>query len=131
MKYCQSLLNGNPKHYYGHNPLGGLMVLALISSLALTTFSGLQAYATEGKGPLANITVQPISTAMADDNRDERHDKHEEEEDEFWEEVHELFSTATLALVILHILGVMVSSVLHKENLAKAMITGRKEPPKE
>lgn len=45
---------------------------------------------------------------------------------EWLEELHEAVSGAMLAVVAVHILGVVVSSVLHRENLAKAMITGRK-----
>ncbi|RLJ67525.1 cytochrome b/b6 domain-containing protein [Sulfurisoma sediminicola] len=46
---------------------------------------------------------------------------------EWLEDVHEACANAMLAVVILHVLGVIASSVLHKENLARAMVTGRKE----
>lgn len=45
---------------------------------------------------------------------------------EVWEDVHEAMANLTLLLVGLHVIGVIVSSRLHKENLPKAMITGRK-----
>lgn len=46
---------------------------------------------------------------------------------EWLEEVHEFFSNAMLAAVAVHILGVIASSRLHGENLALAMITGKKQ----
>lgn len=42
------------------------------------------------------------------------------------EEAHELFGNAMMAIVIVHFLGVVVSSWLHKERLVPAMIHGRK-----
>ncbi len=45
---------------------------------------------------------------------------------EWMEELHELSANAMLAAVIVHIVGVFVSSFLHRENLARAMITGTK-----
>lgn len=41
-------------------------------------------------------------------------------------ELHELLGTAVMVLAGLHVLGVVMSSRLHQENLAKAMVTGRK-----
>jgi len=42
------------------------------------------------------------------------------------EELHEFASNAMLTIVVIHIAGVVVSSVLHRENLVRAMITGFK-----
>ena len=43
------------------------------------------------------------------------------------EDLHEWLAGAWLALVVLHIGAVVLSSVLHRENLALAMLTGRKQ----
>jgi len=45
---------------------------------------------------------------------------------EWLEELHEGTANAMLALVGVHVLGVLVSSLLHHENLVRAMITGYK-----
>ena len=51
--------------------------------------------------------------------------------DAYWgskliEEVHELLANGMLVLIALHVLGVIVASVEHGENLVRSMITGRK-----
>lgn len=43
------------------------------------------------------------------------------------EDAHELLATLALGLVGVHVLGVGVSSLLHHENLVRAMLTGRKQ----
>lgn len=46
---------------------------------------------------------------------------------EWLEELHEGAASAMLAVVVIHIAGVIVSSVLHRENLARSMVTGWKQ----
>ncbi len=140
--YFKNLRSDNPTHYLGHNPAGGWMVIALLVTLFAVTLSGLKLYAIEeGKGPLAMESMQlsPISAALAEDDDDDDDDKKENksekenekeaeaEGEDFWEEIHEASTNIMLALIALHILGVIISSILHKEKLVKAMITGKKE----
>lgn len=144
MNYLKNIRNEKATRYIGHNPAGGYMVLALLLSLSVTTFSGMKFYGSQGHGPLANNSaVSQIKMAQADSDRDEQeknenedhvtvqsgdqHDKKEKKGDKFWKEIHELFVNFTLLLVIVHIAGVVVSSRLHHENLARAMLSGYKE----
>jgi cytochrome b len=47
-------------------------------------------------------------------------------EDDLWEEIHEGLANLTLLLVVVHVSGVVFASLLHHENLVKAMLTGSK-----
>lgn len=135
--YAKSMVAGKPAHYTGHNPLGGWMVMALLVMLFVVTLSGLKLYAVEeGEGPFAaNVPIELISTANADNDEHEAdEDSHEsgnehkvnEADEEFWEEIHEVATNLMILLIILHVGGVIYSSRVHNENLVKAMVTGKK-----
>ena len=133
LRYLREIATNRAKRFIGHNPAGGAMVLALLLSLVVTTWSGLEIYAIEeNAGPLAGLygeaaTVPQLPSLVAsahasgDDHTNER-----ESAEEFWEEVHEVAANLTLLLVLLHVAGVVVASVSHRENLVKAMVSGRK-----
>jgi len=126
LAYARDILTGKSKRYLGHNPLGGMMVIALLLSLLAASVTGLALQsAKEGTGPFAAITARTsvtlpavISRAVADDN--------DEGAEEAWKELHEFFANLSLLLVALHIAGVIVGSLAHRENLVRAMFTGRK-----
>ncbi len=108
--YLKSIVGQHPRRYLGHNPAGGAMIIALLSSLVLVTISGIVIYSIEeSAGPLG-ASLSGVS--------------------EFWEDVveelHEFFSNATLVLVFFHVTGVLIASLQHKENLVKSMVNGRK-----
>jgi cytochrome b len=46
---------------------------------------------------------------------------------EWLEEVHEALTSGMLAVAVLHVAGVVVSSLAHRENLVRAMFTGLKQ----
>ena len=149
--YLAGLVRGGNARYLGHNPAGGAMVLLLLASLAVTAGSGLTLYAVEeGAGPLAGIVgvgggaVDAARGGASSAGRpDEARDEAEEDEasegeeggsgaeggegaGEWLEEVHELFANLSLFLVLLHVAGVVASSIAHGENLPRAMVTGTK-----
>ena len=127
--YLKSIVTGNPKRFLGHNPAGGVMVLALLTVLGTTTLSGMKLYAIEeGEGPFAsNVHISLVNQAYADSDEDEHHDE-EKEGEEFWEEIHETSINLLMLLILLHVLGVVLASKQHKENLARSMVTGDKAP---
>lgn len=108
VSYLKSLLTGHVEHYVGHNPAGGIMVVALLLLLAMTCFFGMTLLAIDGGGPLAGTFVTALNEDLV-------------------EGLHELCANGTLMLVFVHIAGVIVSSFLHRENLIRAMVTGVKK----
>lgn len=137
LHYLRDVIGRRARRYIGHNPAGGVMILALLISLAGTTYSGLMLYAIEeDAGPLAGWVADNdvsarysmvIRNAHADENEHDGNREHENRAlEDFWEELHEFFANFTLFLVGLHVAGVLYTSYTDRENLVKAMVTGRK-----
>jgi cytochrome b len=113
--YLRNMLRGRAARYVGHNPAGGAMVIALLMFLTATSLSGIALYAVgDQSGPLAHW-LGGLGVAW------EGRLKH----------VHEFLANFTLLLVITHVCGVIAGSVLHEENLVRAMITGNKQRAKQ
>lgn len=116
LDYLRDLPTGRAGRYLGHNPAGGAMVILLLVMLALTVLTGwLTLVVAESQ---SGWFPWPIGEGDVEGG--------------WLGEIHEFFANATFLLVLIHIAGVLVSSLLHGENLVRAMITGRKrlEPEK-
>jgi cytochrome b len=126
-RYVFDLLTFRAKRYVGHSPAGGLMVLVLLGGLGLTVWSGLELYAIEeNAGPLASLTwTTSIQAARADDDKHESKQK-KNNGDEFWKDIHEAFANVMLFLIVLHVAGVVLAGLVHRENLVRSMINGYK-----
>ena len=123
LRYLADLVRFQGTRYVGHSPAGGAMVIALLVMLAGTVATGLLTYgADKHAGPLASIyaaSSEPVATGPAAPGR--------QRDESPLREIHELLAILTLLLVVLHIAGVALASVVHRENLVAAMITGRKD----
>ncbi len=98
-QYWRELLSHRERHYIGHNPLGGWMIVALLLVALLTGFTGW----------LFNT-------------------------DMFWgfywlSLLHEILAWTLLGLIVLHVGGVVFTSLRQRENLVRAMWTGCKQAP--
>lgn len=94
--YLRDLMTLRAPRYIGHNPAGGAMIVALLVALAGTCATGYM-----------------ITT------------------DAYWgsklvEHIHEFLANLTVGLVVAHVLGVLIASFEHRENLVASMISGRK-----
>jgi cytochrome b len=143
--YLSGLLTGTSKRSLGHNPAGAAMIIALLIGVGGTAISGMALYAVEeGKGPLAGWIAPVGSEAGGEEADDDEGTTSADEEremagpsaqaageggegsEEVYEDIHKAFVNFTLLLIGLHVIGVIASSLAHRENLVRAMITGRK-----
>jgi cytochrome b len=96
--YTRDAFAMRAKRYLGHNPVGGVMVIALLAAITVISATGYM------------MTTNAFWGV------------------EWVEEVHEAAAFGTLMLIGLHVGGVIFSSIEHGENLVRAMVTGRKRP---
>jgi cytochrome b len=126
LDYLRLFAAGRPPHYLGHNPAGGWMIVLLLAMLAATAWTGLETYGSQGHGPLAVPASEIQAQAANQESREHRPKRRRSARERFWKELHEGCVDATLVLVLLHITGALVASLVHRENLLRAMVTGDK-----
>ncbi|MBK5945977.1 hypothetical protein CCR83_05800 [Rhodobacter veldkampii DSM 11550] len=127
--YLRDLVTGRADRHIGHSPAGGAMTVALLVMLGVTAVSGMGLLAVEeGRGPLAGIVAaQPQDRAILQDD-DAEGGHRGAKGGNAWEEIHETAANLTLLLIVLHLGGVALASLAHRENLVRAMATGKKRP---
>lgn len=107
--YARDLAVGVPRRFLGHNPLGGLVVVALLGVVAVQ--AGLGLFTVEHNdltaGPLYRLVSEATTKTISR-----------------WH--HYVFDWVLLPLVALHITANVFYGVVKREPLIPAMITGRK-----
>lgn len=130
LPYLAGLLQRKSPRYLGHSPAGTAMVFTLMFGIAATGFTGLWAYAqTQGTGPLSSWVQQverPAVTAPPGATGAPAGQGFRRPAPTLVQEAHQLIGDVTFWLTLLHIGGVLLASWAHRENLIKAMFTGRK-----
>ncbi len=105
--YLPTVLRREPDGRAGHNPLGGLSVVAMLLVLAVQAGLGLFAVDVDGlnDGPLSFLVSYDAAREAA--------------------ELHAMVVDGLLILVGLHLLAVLFHLLYKRENLTRAMLTGR------
>ncbi|MCT8972678.1 cytochrome b/b6 domain-containing protein [Microbaculum marinisediminis] len=122
--YLAGLIRRKAPRYIGHSPAGGAMTVALLVFLAAISVTGMMTLAdTDNAGPLAawfgNPDVVAAREAALAAGQEFRYRSP-------FKEPHEVLVNITLVLIILHLVGVALASVVHRESLPRAMVTGMK-----
>ena len=94
--YARAVFTKHEIRFVGHNPLGAWMVVALLSMVALVGLTG-WLYTTDRYWGVAWV-----------------------------EKLHSMLSDILFLFVALHVVGVVFTSVRHRENLVASMLHGRK-----
>jgi cytochrome b len=107
LRYLWQLVRGQEQSYAGHNPLGAVMVVALLLALAVQAVSGL--FGNDeifNVGPLTGYVSADFSLQLTS--------------------LHRKLFLGIGAAVGLHVLAVLAHLVFKRERLLRAMVTGRK-----
>ena len=105
--YSRRLLRFDPPRTLGHNPVGGWMIMTLLTTLSFIVLTGLLAESrTGGSGALSQLLSTGAIAVLGD--------------------IHAWLGLVIMWLAGLHVAGVLFESLLHRENLILTMITGRK-----
>ncbi len=105
--YLRGILKCDPERFVGHNPAGSWVIYLLLGMSGALAVTGLLTFGGEEQhGPLAGI--------MTFAQGDRAH------------QLHELLAWTTLAIIGIHLCGVLVESLMQRENLVKSMISGFK-----
>lgn len=110
--YGRSLLTPHPLPVTGHNPLGGLMVIALLLAVLAQAGSGL--FTTDDiytEGPLYHLVPGKTASLLTT--------------------VHHYAINVLIALAAIHVAASLFYLVVKKENLIGPMVTGAKPLPAE
>ena len=99
LAYLGAIVRGSEARFVGHNPAGGAMIVALLIVVAATVASG---YA------LTTDALWGSSGAQ---------------------HLHSWIAHGLALLVLVHLAGVALASLRHRENLVRAMIVGDKRAP--
>lgn len=99
-KYLYKLIKGNAIHYVGHNPTGALVIYAMLGIGLTAVGSGILVF--EDGLMFGDSYIKAYKT------------------------IHHYSTWGWLFLVGGHVIGVITESILHRDNLILAMITGCK-----
>lgn len=92
--------------YPGHNPAASLVMLVILVVVLVVSFTGILALAAEGNGPIRFLNIGKT---------------------DFYKELHEAFVNILIALVILHLIGILADRFLHGNSRTLfSMFTGYK-----
>lgn len=107
VRHARETLTGDAPETAGHNPLGSLMVFAMLALLATQAVSGLfMDDDIDHYGPYAGAVSENVRDVMSS--------------------IHHNVVYALLALAALHVLAVAYLSFVRKHELIRPMVTGRK-----
>lgn len=140
-QYVRGMRSGDEPRYLGHNPVGRLMVAALLLLLVTQATTGLTLAGTDlYKPPFGSIIAEWVTGGDADKLSKLSPGSKEFVDPAAYDEMrtfrkpfittHKFVFVLLMIAILLHITGVVVTEIRERSGLVSAMITGRKVFPK-